>query len=155
MKSIFFWDMTPCSALSGSRRFGGTYHLHLKGSRIVQQATRSSETSGTTQGTTRRHIPEEHTLQNHRCENLKSYINDGMLPQSNHDCFFPNPFPFIIRLSTLCDLLTDSVVKTHKELYFLFRVYYFNMSSVYSSPHVQLVVQLFMKMEDETGYLGY
>jgi hypothetical protein len=39
LKSIFFWDMTPCSALSG----------------------------------TRRHIPEEDTLQNHRCENLKSY----------------------------------------------------------------------------------
>jgi hypothetical protein len=43
LKSIFFWDMTPCSALSGTRRFGGT--------------------SGTTQGTTRRHIPEEDTLQ--------------------------------------------------------------------------------------------
>jgi hypothetical protein len=27
MKSIFFWDMTPCSALSGTRRFGGTCHL--------------------------------------------------------------------------------------------------------------------------------
>jgi hypothetical protein len=25
LKSIFFWDMTPCSALSGTRRFGGTY----------------------------------------------------------------------------------------------------------------------------------
>jgi hypothetical protein len=24
LKSIFFWDMTPCSALSGTRRFGGT-----------------------------------------------------------------------------------------------------------------------------------
>jgi hypothetical protein len=38
------------------------------------EAIRSSETSGTTQRTTRRHIPEENTLQNHRCENLKSYI---------------------------------------------------------------------------------
>jgi hypothetical protein len=54
LKSIFFWDMTPCSALSCTRR--------------------SSETSGTSQRTTRRHIPEEDTLQNHRCENLKSYI---------------------------------------------------------------------------------
>jgi hypothetical protein len=43
LKSIFFWDMTPCSALSGTRRFGGTYLLHLR--------------------TTRRHIPEEDTLQ--------------------------------------------------------------------------------------------
>jgi hypothetical protein len=29
--------------------------------------------SGTTQRTTRRHIPEEDTLQNRRCDNLKSY----------------------------------------------------------------------------------
>jgi hypothetical protein len=29
--------MTPCSALSGTRRFGGTYRLHLQGLRIVQQ----------------------------------------------------------------------------------------------------------------------
>jgi hypothetical protein len=37
------------------------------------EAIRSSETLGTTQRTTRRDIPEEDTLQNHRCENLKSY----------------------------------------------------------------------------------
>jgi hypothetical protein len=46
------------------------------------EATRSSEMSGTTQRTTRRHIPEEDTLQNHRCENLKSYseiLNAQML----------------------------------------------------------------------------
>jgi hypothetical protein len=29
-----------------------------------------------TQRTTRRHIPEDDTLHNHRCENLKSYIAD-------------------------------------------------------------------------------
>jgi hypothetical protein len=55
MKSIFFWDMTPCSALSGIRRFGGTYRLHLQGRRIVQRSS-------------------EQALQNHRCENLKSYL---------------------------------------------------------------------------------
>jgi hypothetical protein len=33
-----------------------------------------SETSGETQWTTRRDIPEDDTLHNHRCENLKSYI---------------------------------------------------------------------------------
>jgi hypothetical protein len=36
------------------------------------EAIRSSETSGTTLRTTRRPIPEDDTLQNHRCENLKS-----------------------------------------------------------------------------------
>jgi hypothetical protein len=30
-KSIFFWNMTQCSALNGTRRFGGTYRLHLQG----------------------------------------------------------------------------------------------------------------------------
>jgi hypothetical protein len=30
MKSIIFWDMTPCSLLSYNRRFGGTYRLHLQ-----------------------------------------------------------------------------------------------------------------------------
>jgi hypothetical protein len=42
LKSIIFWDITPCSPLSCTRR--------------------SSETSGTTQRTTRRHIPEDDTL---------------------------------------------------------------------------------------------
>jgi hypothetical protein len=73
------------------RRFGGTCRFHLQGRRIVQFATcllagllnysstlkmeaiRSSETSGTNLRTTRRHIPEDDTLHNHRCENLKSY----------------------------------------------------------------------------------
>jgi hypothetical protein len=65
--------------LSGTRRFGGTYRLHLQGRRIVQQTSEQaggmppSETSGTILRTTRRHIPEDDTLQNHRCENLKSY----------------------------------------------------------------------------------
>jgi hypothetical protein len=39
------------------------------------EAICSSETSVDTQRTTWRHIPEDDTLQNHRCENLKSYIH--------------------------------------------------------------------------------
>jgi hypothetical protein len=37
------------------------------------EAICSSETSVATQQTTRRHIQEDDTLHNHRCENLKSY----------------------------------------------------------------------------------
>jgi hypothetical protein len=37
------------------------------------EAICSSETSVETQRTTRRHIPEDDTLHNHGCENLKSY----------------------------------------------------------------------------------
>jgi hypothetical protein len=33
MKSIIFWDMTPCSPFSFNRRFGGTYRLHPQGRR--------------------------------------------------------------------------------------------------------------------------
>jgi hypothetical protein len=47
------------------------------------EAIRSSETSGTTQRTTRRHIPEEDTLQNHRCENLKSYMGKCSSDEQN------------------------------------------------------------------------
>jgi hypothetical protein len=34
MKSILFWDVTPCSLLSCNRRFGGTYRLHPQGQKI-------------------------------------------------------------------------------------------------------------------------
>jgi hypothetical protein len=43
VKSIIFWDITPCSPLSVNRRFGGTYRLHLQGRRSSarnQQANR-------------------------------------------------------------------------------------------------------------------
>jgi hypothetical protein len=39
LKSIIFWDMTPCSPLCSNRRFGGTQRLHLQGRRNVQQTT--------------------------------------------------------------------------------------------------------------------
>jgi hypothetical protein len=38
------------------------------------EAIYSSETSVDFQRTTRRYIPEDSTLYNHRCEHLKSYI---------------------------------------------------------------------------------
>jgi hypothetical protein len=46
----------------------------LNSSTLKMEAISSSETSGATERTTRRHIPENDTLHNHRCENLKSYI---------------------------------------------------------------------------------
>jgi hypothetical protein len=57
-------------------------------STLKMEAIRSSETSGTTLWTTRRHIPEDDTLQNHCCENLKSYKNlDVPTPFLNHTKF--------------------------------------------------------------------
>jgi hypothetical protein len=95
MKSTIGRDTTPYSPLSFNRRFGGTHRLHLQGchllacwifaelisSTLKMEAICSSETSVETQRTTRRHIPEDDTLPNHRCENLKSYreINISIL----------------------------------------------------------------------------
>jgi hypothetical protein len=72
MKSIIFWDVTPCSLLSYNRRFGGTpaYLLVLAeiiSSTLKMEAICSSETSVATQQTTWRHIPEDDTLQNRKC----------------------------------------------------------------------------------------
>jgi hypothetical protein len=46
----------------------------LISSTLKMWAICSSETSVESRRTTRRHIPEDDTLHNHRCENLKSYI---------------------------------------------------------------------------------
>jgi hypothetical protein len=43
-------------------------------STLKMEAICSSETSVKTQRTTRRHIPEDYTLHNHRRENRKSYM---------------------------------------------------------------------------------
>jgi hypothetical protein len=48
-------------------------------STLKMEAICSSETSVETRRTTRRHIPEDDTLHNHRCENLKSYISTKTL----------------------------------------------------------------------------
>jgi hypothetical protein len=97
MKYIIFWNMTPCSPMSVNRRFGGTYRLHLQGRRnkfskipacllifaklisstLKMEAICYSVTSVDTQRTTRRYIPEDDTLHNHPCENLKSYMVHG------------------------------------------------------------------------------
>jgi hypothetical protein len=56
------------SSAKTSKQAGGIQLLKV-------EAISSSETSVETRRTTRRHIPEDDTLHNHRFENLKSYIN--------------------------------------------------------------------------------
>jgi hypothetical protein len=36
MKSSIFWTITSCISLKVTRRFGGTYRLHLEGRKISQ-----------------------------------------------------------------------------------------------------------------------
>jgi hypothetical protein len=35
IKSIIFWEVTPCSLLSFNRRFGGTYRLYLQACHLL------------------------------------------------------------------------------------------------------------------------
>jgi hypothetical protein len=65
MNSSFFWDITPCSPLKFSRRFGRICRLHFQGlaycmaylSTIKIEMACSSETSDDFNRTTRRYIP--------------------------------------------------------------------------------------------------
>jgi hypothetical protein len=75
MKSIIFWDMTPCNPLSVNRCFGKTYRLHLEGRRNKEEIF-SSETSVDTQRTSRWHIPEDDTF--HFKIVAKSSMNDSV-----------------------------------------------------------------------------
>jgi hypothetical protein len=93
LKSIIFWDMTPCSPLSLNRRFEGTspptcllVFTELISSTLKKKAICSSETSVETQRITRRYIPEDDTLHNHLCEKpqLLQLIQYFSLPSKHH-----------------------------------------------------------------------
>jgi hypothetical protein len=67
MMIIIFWEMTPCGSYK-TRRFGGSYRLHLQGARVrvgtersskLLYRQRSSETSVLIRAT-RRHLPEDY-----------------------------------------------------------------------------------------------
>jgi hypothetical protein len=66
--------------LKVNRCFRGTYRFHLQGWRVHQarnqheaDSKQNSKTPVDCQQTTWRYIPQDRTLHNHRCENLKSY----------------------------------------------------------------------------------
>jgi hypothetical protein len=81
----------PCSQLKVNWRFGTICRFHLLGRPLLSTCFKQiscflflwlwrwmwsiySEMSVHLQQTTRRYIPEDRTLYNHRCDNLKSYI---------------------------------------------------------------------------------
>jgi hypothetical protein len=84
----------PYNPFKVNQRFGGKCRLHLQDRRISRarnqrenrwqaalglffdsemEATCSPKTSVDFQRATKRYMPEDRTLHNHRCENLKSY----------------------------------------------------------------------------------
>lgn len=99
-KNCILWDVTPCTPLKISRRFGVVCHLCLQDRRISQtipacsrqqvgfstlkvDLTFSSQTAIDLQWATRRFMPEDRTGLVHRCENRKSCINFGLSSLSN------------------------------------------------------------------------
>jgi hypothetical protein len=69
-------------------------------STLKMEAISSPETSDATQRTTQRHTPEDDTLHNHRCENLKSYREITFrCRESNPGC--PVRSPSVYQLSPL------------------------------------------------------
>jgi hypothetical protein len=82
-------DITPCIPLKVNRRFGRTCRIYLQGRRkkpewkqvtsrtLKMEVKCSCETLVEFQQTTRRYIPDDKTLHNHRCEKLKSYVVVG------------------------------------------------------------------------------
>jgi hypothetical protein len=73
MKSLIFWDITPCSLLKVNRRFGGSraklgnffalVSCFVYSSTFKMEAICSSETSVDFKRTTRRYILEDRTPQ--------------------------------------------------------------------------------------------
>jgi hypothetical protein len=101
VKSTIFWDITPFSPLKVNRRFGVTYHLHLQGRSISrarnqrksrwQSLPYATKTTVDFQRITWRYIPENSTLHNHRCENLKFSIRLVGLRDETWTRYLPDP----------------------------------------------------------------
>jgi hypothetical protein len=83
---------------------------------LKMEAICSSERSVATQQTTRRHIPEDDTLHNHCCENLKSYIINTAffitLSQPNHSLFIIKGLHFLIITLLFITLLCTELCRT-------------------------------------------
>jgi hypothetical protein len=90
------------------------------------EAICSSETSVETQRTTRRHIPEDDNLQNHRCKNLKSYIvsfyGEATQRHIRHSAFhllarwFAEPISSTLKMEAICSSETAVETKSSKPL---------------------------------------
>jgi hypothetical protein len=65
LKSTIFWDIMLCSPLKVIQWFGGTYRLHLQGQQGEQDTI--VKAGG------KCYVPEDNTLHNHFCKNLRSY----------------------------------------------------------------------------------
>jgi hypothetical protein len=119
-----FSDITPCITLKVNYRFGGTCRFLHQGRRI-SRARNQRETVVYFQRTTRRYIPEDRTLYNHRCENLNSCIicYVFLIPSKQTTCLILFilldlitliilGYQYKLRNSSLCGFLQPSVISS-------------------------------------------
>jgi hypothetical protein len=84
---IYLWDVPGAGKLTEGREVASRAVLVtcfpldscLASSILKMEATCSSETSVEFQRTTRHCIPEDRPLQNHRCENLRSFTEESLM----------------------------------------------------------------------------
>jgi hypothetical protein len=125
MKSSVFWDITPCSPLKVSRRFGWTCRLHLQGRRISEarnkhvaggkQRNPVAETSGLCKGTARTAPPfhELHMVAFIRLTEQDSAVTKNEMiirmrwGDSVHVLYviFICPFPFCLYFSPILSII--------------------------------------------------
>jgi hypothetical protein len=114
-----FWDITPCSPSKVNRRFEKICRLRLQGRRVSRarnqceagskqspvsrwgyysamkmEVTFFSEVSVDFQRTTRRYIPEDGALRNHRCKNLQILQAGRCFSKTDNVCIFTTYFSF-------------------------------------------------------------
>jgi hypothetical protein len=78
-KNPIFWARAPCSPVKLNQLVPETSCLHLQCRRVNQERNQheaSSAMSDDFHQTARHFVPEDRTLRNHRCGNLKSYKGD-------------------------------------------------------------------------------
>jgi hypothetical protein len=108
LKSIIFWDMTPCSLSSFNRRFGGSFRLHLQGRRNKfknQQA--SKQVASCLVWRWRRYVPPKRRL---KLDRLHGVISQKMILFITNDAKTSNPtdlFMFKILAWELWKLIED------------------------------------------------
>jgi hypothetical protein len=81
-------------------------------STLKMEAICSFETSVATQQTTRRQIPEDNTLHNHGCENLKSYIVYQVVAKVSGE-----DIVYIFRVTSILKMEAGHTLTLHRVIY--------------------------------------
>jgi hypothetical protein len=130
------WDTTPCSPVKVNRRFGGTYHLHLRGGRLSEARNqRDPENGGDVPSNRLLTINGLHGVISHKIElficllSFSFLFYSSLLPMFSLSTFLPFIYSFLF-LSLLFFRLSSVFFVSFVHLFLLSFIYYFFLSSV-------------------------